>query len=191
WVRRLVGDDELNFRFSILQRRVGFRHFANGCTCFKQVTGNEQRDIARYLIVVLNGLPSHHKTVITALRFLMEFVHLGEYGSHDDDTLQYMSDAVAGFHKFKQAILDAELRMGSNGPMDNMNIPKAEMFHFVVESIKQMGIPAQHSTDITENKLIEVAKKPFRMTNHRDAPPQMVRALDRASKHRIFSLYLE
>ncbi len=48
WVRLLLGDKEVDKRFSSLQRRVGFRHFKEGFTRFRQHTGREIRDIACY-----------------------------------------------------------------------------------------------------------------------------------------------
>jgi hypothetical protein len=190
WVSKLLGDEELNFRISILQQQVGFRHFSNGCTSFKQVTGNEQQDIGRYLVALLNGHPKATFPIITAIRSLTDFIYLGQYSSHDDDTLMYMDEALSRFHQNKRAILLAGLRCGSTGELNHFNIPKLEMMHHVTANTRRMGIPAQYTSDITEHKLIEVAKEPFRLTNKRDPAPQMVRALDRSCKIRIFSHYL-
>jgi hypothetical protein len=191
WVSKLLGEDELNFRISILQRQIGFRHFTNGCTNFKQVTGNEQQDMGRYLVALINGHPKATCEVITAIRSLTDFIYLGQYSSHDEDTLRYMEDALSNFHHHKEAILSAGLRCGENGELNHFNIPKLEMMHHVTANTRRMGIPTQYTTDITEHKLIEVAKEPFQLTNRHDPAPQMVRALDRSCKIRIFSLYLQ
>lgn len=39
WAKTIIGKDELDKRLSVLQPRVGFRHFADGFTRFKQHTG--------------------------------------------------------------------------------------------------------------------------------------------------------
>jgi hypothetical protein len=191
WVSNLLGKEEINFRISIIQQQVGVRHFSKGCTDFKQVTGNEQQDIGRYLVALLNGHPKASSAIVTAIRSLTDFIYLGQYSSHDDDTLVYMEEALSRFHQNKRAILLAGLRCGSGGELDHFNIPKLEMMHHVSHNTKRMGVPAQYTSDITEHKLIEVAKEPFRLTNRHDPAPQMVRALDRSCKIRIFSLYLQ
>jgi hypothetical protein len=191
WVSKLLGDEELNFRISIIQPQVGYRHFSAGCTNFKQVTGNEQQDIGRYLVALLNGHPKATPAIVTAIRSLTDFIYLGQYSSHDEDTLAYMEEALHKFHQNKKAILLAGLRCGPTGEINHFNIPKLEMMQHVTQNIKRMGIPAQYTSDITEHKLIEVAKEPFHSTNKRDPAPQMVRALDRSCKIRIFSLYLQ
>jgi hypothetical protein len=191
WVSKLLGENELNFRISILQRQIGFRHFTNGCTNFKQVTGNEQQDMGRYLVALINGHPKATYGVVTAIRSLTDFIYLGQYSSHDEDTLKYMEDALCNFHHHKEDILSAGLRCGSTGEFNYFNIPKLEMMQHVTANTRRMGIPAQYTTDITEHKLIEVAKEPFRLTNKHEPAPQMVRALDRSCKIRIFSLYLQ
>ena len=79
-------------------------------------------------------------------------------------------------HGNKQAILDSGARQGGHGELDHFKITKLEMMKHVVSNIKKMGVTNQYTSDITERHLIEVAKRPFCMTNHCDAPPQMVRA---------------
>ena len=153
------------------------------------MTGHEQRDIACNLVGILNGHPKVNGAIITAIRALLEFFYIGQYASHDDKTLQYMTDALKEFHDNKQAILDAGARQGSHGELDHFNIHKLEIMKHVVPNIKKMGIANQYTSDITERYLIEVAKKPFHMSNHCDAPPQMVRALDRTSRLQISTCY--
>lgn len=190
WARVLLGDKEVDFRISVIQQRVGYRHFWKGITGFKQVGGREQRDMARYILTVMFSHPAVPGPVIRSLRGLLDFVYLGQYMSHDDDTVELMDEALSAFHGDKQAILDSGARRGKNGPLEDFNIPKVEMLSHVAPSIKEMGVAMQYTSDYTEKMLIEVAKKTFRLTNHKDAPPQMVRALDRASKLATFSGYL-
>lgn len=45
WSIRVVGADELDFRFSTLQPIIGFKHFKDGVSTLKQVTGRTHRDI--------------------------------------------------------------------------------------------------------------------------------------------------
>jgi hypothetical protein len=40
WSIHAIGADELDFRFSTLQPIVGFKHFKDGVSKLKQVTGH-------------------------------------------------------------------------------------------------------------------------------------------------------
>ena len=53
WCIYMLGEAEIDFRFSVLQNRSGHRHFKEGISGLKQVTGREQRDVQRYIIVVI------------------------------------------------------------------------------------------------------------------------------------------
>ncbi|KAJ6582017.1 hypothetical protein B0H19DRAFT_930711 [Mycena capillaripes] len=45
WCRNILTDAELDFRLSIIQPRVGFRHFKEGVTRIKQLGGREHREL--------------------------------------------------------------------------------------------------------------------------------------------------
>ena len=45
WCIYMLGAAEIDFRFSVLQNRSGYRHFREGISSLKQVTGCEQHDI--------------------------------------------------------------------------------------------------------------------------------------------------
>ncbi|KAG1899088.1 uncharacterized protein F5891DRAFT_954106 [Suillus fuscotomentosus] len=52
WLIVSVGESEINFRFSVLQPITGFRHFREGISKLKQVTGRCHRDIQRSIIAL-------------------------------------------------------------------------------------------------------------------------------------------
>ncbi len=74
WVRMLLGDQEVDKRSSSLQRHVGFCHFKNGFTRFRQHTGREIRDIARSLIVACYGHSWLRPSITRAFRGLIDFI---------------------------------------------------------------------------------------------------------------------
>jgi Plavaka transposase len=45
WCRVALGDAEIDFRFSVIPKITGLRHFNKGITCLKQVGGRTQRDV--------------------------------------------------------------------------------------------------------------------------------------------------
>ena len=98
WAKAWLGNEELDRRFSVLQPRIGFRHFRNGFTRYKQHTGKESKDIQRVYLAVIAGHPKVTQGILKALRALLDFVYLAQYESHSDVTLQYLEDALRRFH---------------------------------------------------------------------------------------------
>jgi hypothetical protein len=60
WSIRAVGADELDFRFSTLQPIIGYKHFKDGVSKLKQVTGRTHRGIERYIVGVIAGKAPPH-----------------------------------------------------------------------------------------------------------------------------------
>ncbi|KAG1876220.1 hypothetical protein F4604DRAFT_1680422 [Suillus subluteus] len=55
WCTQAVGKQEIDYCFSILQPITGYRHFKQGITTLKQVTGRTQRDLQCYMVAVITG----------------------------------------------------------------------------------------------------------------------------------------
>ena len=83
WCIRAVGRQEIDFRFSVLQPHIGLRHFKEGISALKQVTGREHRDIQRYIIGVIAGAVP--KEFLVAIRALMDFRYLCQAEEIDED----------------------------------------------------------------------------------------------------------
>ncbi|KAF7981243.1 hypothetical protein HWV62_34611 [Athelia sp. TMB] len=187
WCIRAVGGDEIDFRFSLIPRRVGFRYFKEGISKLKQVTGREHRDVERYMVAVIADATP--KQFTTSIRAMMDFRYLAQAPTVNDNDCTHIEAALAEFHQHKQAILDAGARVGKgNRPINNWYIPKLEMLHSVVQNIQDNGAANQFSADITENGHITLVKDPARGGNNQDYEAQIVRALDRTDKLRRFDL---
>ncbi|KAF7981980.1 hypothetical protein HWV62_30801 [Athelia sp. TMB] len=187
WCIRAVGGDEIDFRFSLIPRRIGFRYFKEGISKLKQVTGREHRDVERYMVsVIADATP---KSFTTTIRAMMDFRYLAQAPRVDDNDCEHIEAALSEFHQHKQAILDAGARVGKGSrPINNWYIPKLEMLHSVVQNIRDNGAASQFSADITENGHITMVKDPARGGNNQDYEAQIVRALDRTDKLRRFDL---
>lgn len=186
WCRQLLGDAEIDFRYSVLHPRVGFRIFHEGISPLKQVTGREHRDIQRYIIACIAGAaPSRF---IVAIRALMDFRYLSQSPLIDAPTIDKISNALKEFHDNKSAVIEAGARRGKRGVIDNWYIPKIELMQSVAPSIRAMGAPIQYTADTTEHSHIRLVKEPFRASNHRDFDPQICRYLDRAEKCGLFDI---
>ena len=190
WSIRAVGAAELDFRFTTLQPIIGYKHFKDGISTLKQVTGRVHRDIERYIIGVIAGkVPP---SFVIAIRALMDFRYLAQSQQLDDNTLSRITTSLQLFHQNKQTILDIGACVGKGGKwMAHFQIPKLELMHGVVPSVVESGAVIQWSADRTEHAHITEIKIPGRSGNNQDHDPQICRWLDRSEKQRNFSLALQ
>jgi hypothetical protein len=190
WAIRTIGADELDFRFSTLQPIVGFKHFKDGVSTLKQVTGRTHRDVERYIVGIIAGRAP--PSFVIAIRALMDFRYLAQSRLLDDNSLSQLSKSLELFHEHKQTILDIGARVGKrNKRMDHFQIPKLELMHGVVPSVIESGAVIQWSADRTEHAHITEIKVPGRSGNNQDHNPQICRWLDRSEKHQNFALALQ
>ena len=190
WSIRVVGADKLDFRFSTLQPIVGFKHFRDGVSKLKQVTGHTHRDLERYIVGIIAGKAP--PSFVIAIRALMDFRYLAQSRLLDDNSLSRLSASLKLFHEHKQTILDIGARVGKgNKRLDHFQIPKLELMHGVVPSVIKSGYVIQWSADRTEHAHITEIKVPGRSGNNQDHNPQICRWLDRSEKHQNFSLALQ
>ncbi|KAH7920650.1 hypothetical protein BV22DRAFT_1107578 [Leucogyrophana mollusca] len=186
WCIVAVGPEEIDFRFSVLQPTAGFRHFKDGISKLKQVTGRTHRDVQRYIVGVSAGAVP--QGVITAVRALMDFRYLAQAPSIGEDDCEKILAALREFHDHKQAVVDAGARRGAKKGIKNWYIPKLELMQSVVPSIRQVGATIQWSADVTEHAHVTEIKDPARRSNNNDYDPQICRHLDREEKRRRFDL---
>ena len=186
WCINAVGEAEIDFRFSVLHNRTGYKHFGDGISKLKQVTGREHRDIQRYIIVIIaDAVPP---PFLIAIRALLDFRYLAQSPRIDDNVCKLITNALGLFHQHKKAILDAGGRRGKKQPLDHFEIPKLELLQSVVPTIQFSGPPCQWSADFTEHAHIEVVKDPARAGNNHAYECQICRYLDRLEKIRNFTL---
>ncbi|KAJ7712057.1 hypothetical protein B0H16DRAFT_1662813 [Mycena metata] len=188
WCIAALGAAEIDFRFSVLWPHTGMRHFKEGISKAKQVTGREHRDILRYLIPVIAEGQSVSKALVTALASIVDFFYHGQAPEIDDDVLDQMDHALANFHRHKWAILKAGVRRGKSGPINNWHIPKLEFLQSVVPAIRANGVPLQWTADVTEHAHITEVKDPASNSNNQGYEAQICRHLDRRDKCDLFNL---
>ena len=158
WGTSLLKNDEFDRRLALLQPRVGFRHFPNGYTRFKQHTGKETKELLSVFIGIVAGHENITDGVMIAMRSLIEFFLMEQYQSHSEETLGYLQSALDTFHQHKQHIADAGLRAGPQR-RNNFNIPKLEQKHHVVRLIQLLGSAPQFSTEQIERSHITAVKE--------------------------------
>jgi hypothetical protein len=189
WAIRAVGADEFDFRFTTIQPVTGFKHFKDGISTLKQVTGRAQREVERHIVCVIAGKAP--PLFVIAIRALMDFRYLAQSRQLNDNQLILIATSLQLFHSHKQSILDARARVGKgNKPINHFQIPKLELMHSVVPSVSASGAVMQWSADTTEHAHITEIKVPRRSGNNQSYNPQICRWLDRSEKHRNFALAL-
>lgn len=187
WIIRAIGDRELDFRFSLLQPRSGYRCFSSGISSLKQVTGREHRDVQRYILGLIAD--AVRPEFVVCIRTLLDLRYLSQLHEVNADILDDMIKALDTFHAFKQNILDLRLRVGKKGnPMTHFEIPKLELLQSIVPCIMWSGTLPQWSADVTERLHIDFIKAPKENMNNIDYYSQICRHLDRDEKCRHFDL---
>ncbi|KAG2131511.1 hypothetical protein BD769DRAFT_1627765 [Suillus cothurnatus] len=156
-------------------KQVGTRHFANGVTHIKQMTGCEHRDIQRTIVASIAGAAPP--------RFI-HFIYLTQNPVHSPNSLNSMARALSDFHSFKDAIVDAEARRGKNGA-------KLELLQSFCGMVERLGSLMQFSANVTECLLITHCKDLFNRTSRqsKDFALQCVRILNRQESMEIFDLF--
>lgn len=184
WCTSLMDENELDERLKTLPPCFGIRHFKKGWSELSQVSGGERKDMARVLLGCIVGkVPSR---IVRCYRALLDFIYLAQYTSHDDDTLEYLEDALKLYHDNKDVLMDPKL-----GLRTHLNIPKFHSMVHYAESIRAFGTTDNYNTEMFERFHIDCAKEGWRASNSRDELPQMTRWLERQEKVAMFQTYLQ
>ncbi|KAF9226067.1 hypothetical protein BS17DRAFT_684718, partial [Gyrodon lividus] len=144
-----VGTQELDFHFAILQPSIGFRDFGEGISHLKEVTGRMQRDVKQYLIAVVSG--TMPPGMVLAICSLLDFSYLAQAPELDNNDCNMLLSSLRSFHKNKLHMIKAGGQRGKKDVIMSWYIPKLELLHSVVPSIRNSGAPSQWSADITEH----------------------------------------
>ncbi|KAH9905081.1 uncharacterized protein B0H18DRAFT_899304, partial [Fomitopsis serialis] len=175
-----LGPEELDNRLRCLPGAYGIRHFKNGISSLSQVSGKERKEMARVLLGCLIGKVP--RSVMLTFRSLLDFIYLAQYPTHDDSTLEYLTEALKTYHKNKDILIKLGIR-------DHLNIPKFHSLVHYVESIRLYGTTDNYNTEMFERLHIDFAKKAWRASNHRDEFPQMMKWITRREKMAAYEAF--
>ncbi|KIK60606.1 hypothetical protein GYMLUDRAFT_123737, partial [Collybiopsis luxurians FD-317 M1] len=181
WVQEVMGEGELDCRIRSLPPACGVRHFENGISALAQVSGTERKHMIRILLSCLVG--KIDPKGIIACRSLLNFAHLAQYPSHDEETLGYMQEELDNWHKHRSYFIE-------KGPREDFNIPKFHSLLHYIDAIRWFGTTDNYNTEMFERLHIDFAKEGWRASNKRDHFPQMVKFLSRQEKIASHDFYL-
>ena len=173
WCQTLLTAKELDARVRALPPAFGVRHFKNGFSILSQISGPERKHMARILLGCLVGKVEGN--LLSAFRSLLDFLYLAQYKAHDDDTLEYLENALKNWHDHKHLVIEMGLH-------PDLNIPKFHSLLHYVQSIRLFGTTDNYNTESYERFHIDFAKEGWRASNKRDAFPQMIKWLSRREK---------
>lgn len=121
--------------------------------------------------------------VLVCYRALLDFIYIAQYPTHDNDSLQYLEDALDLFHTNKHIFVDCSI-------WEHLDIPKFHSMVHYVESIRNFETTDNYNTEMFEQFHIDMAKEGWRASNFRNEVPQMTQWLSRQEKVSLFQSYL-
>lgn len=173
WVKERLTKDEIDRRFRSLPRYSGLRHFGKGISHISQMTGKEQKELEKVLMVIITSSPKIPKEASAAASALLNFIYLARFPVHTDSTLTQMQQALETFHANKQIFVKL-------GVVKDLNaIPKLHSMQHYIHSIRSKGAADGYSTETPERLHIDFAKKAYRASNKNSYILQMIRWLAR------------
>ncbi|KAJ7478845.1 hypothetical protein B0H11DRAFT_1725700 [Mycena galericulata] len=179
WVKATCGEAEIDARCRRLPPNHNIRLFMNGISDLNRVTGKEHDQISRFLlgIIIDVQLPDNLSPVrlVSAVRGVLDFLHLAQYPMHTTETLVHVEDGLRRFHENKSIFVDLGVR-------PDFNLPKLHSCAHYTMYIKLFGTTDNYNTEYTERLHIDLAKDAYRSTNFKDEFPQMTLWLERKEK---------
>ncbi|EGO05155.1 hypothetical protein SERLA73DRAFT_68786 [Serpula lacrymans var. lacrymans S7.3] len=155
WCKSMLGNDELDTRYKSYHKRISFCHFTKGASHIKQMTGRDHCDIQRTIVPTIASAASNN--AVHSIHGLIDLFYLAQNPTHTPTSIDHMMNALAKFHHYKDAILEAEARRGKKGTIDNFHIPKLKLMQSFARA---------YTADVPEHLLIINCKHTFQKTNH-------------------------
>jgi hypothetical protein len=93
WCKRAMLPAELDHHIHTLPPAYGVHHFKNGIGSLSQISGLDQKNMAKVLLGCLVG--AFPKKGLLAVKSILNFIYLAQYTTYDRDTLQYMENALS------------------------------------------------------------------------------------------------
>lgn len=173
WLRKMLTDDEIDRRFQAITQYPGMRHFGHGISHLSQLTGKEQKEMEKALMLVIAGCTALPKDAVIAASALLNFIYLARYPIHSESTLGLMEESLKVFHNHKQIFEDEGVCKSFDG------IPKLHSLQHYACSIRNKGAADGYSTESPERLHIDFAKKGYQASSKNDYLSQMVKWLQR------------
>ena len=123
WItsRTVFGPAVINVRCRALPQNHNITQLSKGVGVFSRVSGQEHKNMCRVLLGLIVDLPLPGGLVssrlVKAVRAILDFLYLAQYGSHTSETLERLDNSLLRFHENKAILVDL-------GTRHHFNIPK-------------------------------------------------------------------
>ncbi|KAF8494898.1 hypothetical protein F5888DRAFT_1795019 [Russula emetica] len=187
WLVGVYGTAAINARCRAIPPNHNLRPFMKGITLFSRVSGHEHKKICIFLLGLIIDLPvpggQGSARIIRAVRALMDFLYLAQYGSHTSDTISLLQDSLPRFHDNKDVFLELGIR-------ENFRLPKLHSLMHYALSIRLFSTTDNYNTEQSEHLHIDLTKNAYRAMNHKDEYAQMTKWLERREKIELHSVLI-
>ncbi|KAG8714224.1 hypothetical protein FRC08_012222 [Ceratobasidium sp. 394] len=173
WIRSGLSKKQaaaLDARFKSIPRYPDLKHFPNGVTALKNVTGTEHGVILRLLAPLLEDLiaASSRKVTMAVLRSLAKIHMLAKFTTHTEATLEDLEQEVASFSEAYSKFAKLHESIATD-------YPKLHSISHLVGIIRRKSTTDNYHTGLGE-ALHPQSKKDYRRTNHQETyKDQMLR----------------
>lgn len=191
WVCKLLGKHYVDQCYIAMPQAEGMHHFGKGISKLKgQWTGRESREVAKQLLPIVASQQSKKRDpdLVGLTWTILEFSYRMHSSRMTSNNIRQLEETLAELHSYKNVIV----RQGvfkKNSRFDR--IPKLHMLSHYADSICEMGMPDNYSTEAPEHLHIECAKRGFQVSNKVQPTPQMVIFMQRYKALQIQHTYMD
>lgn len=111
WAQSIVGERELDARYSRLPPVHSVTLFKDGISSLTHVSGTQHKNIVRQLLGCMVGKADVR--AVRATQAMLDFLYMAQYHSHSSETLEYLQEALDEFHEHKDVFLELKARDGT------------------------------------------------------------------------------
>ncbi len=162
WLVGIFGVAVIDAQCQMIPSNHGIMLFTRGITSLFHVSGHKHKKMCSILLGLVVDLPVpggfDSTCIIRAVRALMDFLYLAQFKSHTSNTLSWLEECLAGFHKNKQVFIDLKA-------WENFNLPKLHSLTHYASSIRLFGSMDNYNTEQLEHLHINLTKDTYHATN--------------------------
>jgi hypothetical protein len=142
--------------------------------CLSLIQRVQSLIVSQVLLPALQGhIPSQ---MIASIDAFLNFCYLIRRESHTEQVLQDITNALADFHKLREAFVEAGIYA------DGISLPRQHSLTHYPHLIRSFASPNGLCSSITESKHIKAVKEPWRRSNRYKALGQMLVTNQRLEK---------
>ncbi|KAN0134199.1 hypothetical protein V8E53_007971 [Lactarius tabidus] len=188
WLIDTFGAAEIDVRCRSLPPNHHISVFAKGISGLSRVTGKEHKNMSRILLGLVMDLPvpdgQVSPRILAVVRALLDFLYLAQLPSHSSTSLVRLEDALSRYHSNKDVFIDLGIR-------EHFNMAKIHSLIHYGLSVQLFGTTDNYNTEQTERLHIELAKKAYNATNHKDEYNQMTTWQECCEKVQVHDSYIK